>query len=459
MPTAKPISATRISCAVPVAGLMDADYLAARSRLISPERAIAHVTAGTPPGAQPRTAAPAAEVPSTSHFVAVDAAGNVASYTSTIEGPWGSGLTVNGHFLNNELTDFSFAPELDGAPVANRVEGGKRPRSSMSPTIVYGPDGRVRLAVGAAGGTDHHRPGRQGDDRRDRLEPHRAGGDRATAGDGPRRPAADRARHAAGSDGAGAARARPQVVMVEPGYKANAIERMGDAGSARPIRAARASGWRSDFDGARGNDTGEPCRRDDAAARTFPEPGDDVLRPRAEKGDAPFLWAKDEGEWRSISWRGTAERWRALAAALKRLGLEPGDRVMLVSENRPEWLISDLAIMAAGCVTVPAYTTNTERDHQHILDDSGARAVIVSTQKLAKTLLPAAIRIDSCEHVIGIEKLPSGQESTSSFHDWAALVAAEARPTWTPARPRPVSGAATSPASSTPRAPAARRAA
>ena len=65
---------------------------------------------------------------------------------------------------------------------------------------------------------------------------------------------------------------------------------------------------------------------------------------------------------------------------------------MLVSENRPEWLIADLAIMAAGCVTVPTYTTNTERDHQHILDDSGARAVIVSTQKLAKTLLPAAIR-------------------------------------------------------------------
>ena len=64
----------------------------------------------------------------------------------------GSGLTVNGYFLNNELTDFSFAPERDGAPVANRVEGGKRPMSSMSPTIVYGPDGRVRIAIGAAGG-------------------------------------------------------------------------------------------------------------------------------------------------------------------------------------------------------------------------------------------------------------------------------------------------------------------
>jgi gamma-glutamyltranspeptidase/glutathione hydrolase len=137
---------------VPVAGLMDARYLAARSALLSPERAMAAVTAGTPRGAERRTAAAGNEVPSTSHMVAVDGLGDVASVTSTIEGPWGSGLTVNGFFLNNELTDFSLEPELNGAPVANRVEGGKRPRSSMSPTIVYGPDGKVRLAVGAAGG-------------------------------------------------------------------------------------------------------------------------------------------------------------------------------------------------------------------------------------------------------------------------------------------------------------------
>ena len=140
-----------------------------------------------------------------------------------------------------------------------------------------------------------------------------------------------------------------------------------------------------------------------------------------EKGDAPFLWAKIEGEWRSTAWRETAEKVARLAAALRAIGLAKGDRVMLVSENRPEWLVSDLAIMAAGCVTVPTYITNTERDHQHILDDSGARAVIVSTQKLAKTLLPAAIRSSACEHVIGIEPLPSGQESNVQFHAWTAL--------------------------------------
>jgi gamma-glutamyltranspeptidase / glutathione hydrolase len=72
--------------------------------------------------------------------------------TSTIEGPFGSQLIANGYFLNNELTDFTFAPEKDGAPVANRPQAGKRPLSSMSPTIVYGPDGKVILAIGSAGG-------------------------------------------------------------------------------------------------------------------------------------------------------------------------------------------------------------------------------------------------------------------------------------------------------------------
>jgi gamma-glutamyltranspeptidase/glutathione hydrolase len=137
---------------VPVSGLTDPRYLASRSALLSPDHALPDVQPGTPPGAQARTHAPSSEVPATTHFVAVDAAGNVASYTSTIEGPFGSGLTVGGYFLNNELTDFSFSPERNGAPVANRVEPGKRPMSSMSPTIVYGPDGRVRIALGAAGG-------------------------------------------------------------------------------------------------------------------------------------------------------------------------------------------------------------------------------------------------------------------------------------------------------------------
>jgi len=137
---------------VPVAGLIDPGYLAGRAALIASDRTLATVTAGTPPGAIRVTAGLQPAESGTSHFVAVDRRGAVASITSTIEGPFGSGLMVGGYYLNNELTDFSFLPEKDGLPVANRVEGGKRPRSSMAPTIVYGPDGKVRLAIGAAGG-------------------------------------------------------------------------------------------------------------------------------------------------------------------------------------------------------------------------------------------------------------------------------------------------------------------
>jgi long-chain acyl-CoA synthetase len=141
-----------------------------------------------------------------------------------------------------------------------------------------------------------------------------------------------------------------------------------------------------------------------------------------EQGDAPFLWHKAGGAWRSRSWTQTAREVASLSAALKAIGLVPGDRVMLVSENRPEWCIADLAIMAAGCITVPTYTTNTERDHTHIIENSGAKAVIVSTAKLAKTLLPAAIRASTAKIVISIEDLRSGQQGALEFHHWDTLL-------------------------------------
>ncbi|MGB5020349.1 AMP-dependent synthetase/ligase [Sphingorhabdus sp.] len=142
----------------------------------------------------------------------------------------------------------------------------------------------------------------------------------------------------------------------------------------------------------------------------------------ALRGERPFLGFKDGGEWRTISWAETARRVAGLAKSLKAMGLAKGDRVMLVSENRPEWCIADLAVMAAGCVTVPTYTTNTERDHQHILDNSQSRAVIVSTAKLAQALMPAVVRSSECEFVIGMEPLKTAQKGQQSFHDWADLV-------------------------------------
>ncbi len=139
-------------------------------------------------------------------------------------------------------------------------------------------------------------------------------------------------------------------------------------------------------------------------------------------GDDPFLWHKAGGAWHSISWRETAARISRMAAALTALGVRRGDRIVLVSENRPEWLIADHAIMAAGAITVPTYVTNTEADHLHILDNSGAVAAIVSTAKLAATLLPAVFRADACRMVIGIEPLRSGQESGTACHDWATMI-------------------------------------
>ena len=143
----------------------------------------------------------------------------------------------------------------------------------------------------------------------------------------------------------------------------------------------------------------------------------------AERGDAPFLWAKREGRWHSISWAEAARQVAAFAESLASIGLEAGDRVVLVSENRPEWLIADLGIMAAGCVTVPTYTTNTTRDHAHVLGNSDARAAIVSTQKLAKNLVPAVVTSANCHHLIGIDDIRTGQEpDEAKVHHWAELI-------------------------------------
>ncbi|MEM7545761.1 MAG: gamma-glutamyltransferase [Pseudomonadota bacterium] len=134
-------------------GLLNPAYMAARSALISPD-----VSGGAAPGEPPwkegalRAPDRERERPGTTHFVIRDSAGNVLSMTSTIETGFGSRLMANGYLLNNELTDFSRTPKEDGKPVANRVEGGKRPRSSMAPTIVFR-DGEPVMALGSPGGS------------------------------------------------------------------------------------------------------------------------------------------------------------------------------------------------------------------------------------------------------------------------------------------------------------------
>ncbi|PZU06760.1 long-chain fatty acid--CoA ligase [Sphingomonas sp.] len=156
---------------------------------------------------------------------------------------------------------------------------------------------------------------------------------------------------------------------------------------------------------------------------TFPNLVTMFFARTAAKRDAPFLWRKVDGAWQSISWTETARQVAALAQALRSIGLKPGDRVMLVSENRPEWCIADLGIMAAGCITVPTYVTNTERDHAHIVENSGARAAIVSTAKLARTLLPALARSSSCDTLVTMESVGLGRVGAMRIQLWDDLLA------------------------------------
>jgi long-chain acyl-CoA synthetase len=145
-----------------------------------------------------------------------------------------------------------------------------------------------------------------------------------------------------------------------------------------------------------------------------------------ELGDAAFLSLKREGTWQAQSWSEVARKVCLLAEALRGLGLEDGDRVVIVSENRPAWCIGDLAIMAAGCVTTPAYTTNTVRDHAHVLSDSGARAVIVSDAKLSVPLAEAIRRTDTVEHMIAIEAFAPPADLPLAFHRWDDLLRGDA---------------------------------
>jgi long-chain acyl-CoA synthetase len=143
-----------------------------------------------------------------------------------------------------------------------------------------------------------------------------------------------------------------------------------------------------------------------------------------EQPASPFLNAKVGGQWQTISWGEARDIVASLSAALNGIGVGKGDRVVLVSENRPEWCLADLAVMAAGGISVPAYTTNTEADHLHILTNSGAKAVIVSGPRLAKNLLPAALATDACRTVITME--PLAEVQGLAIHEWAKLIGARA---------------------------------
>ncbi|MEQ9449264.1 MAG: AMP-binding protein, partial [Rhodospirillaceae bacterium] len=146
----------------------------------------------------------------------------------------------------------------------------------------------------------------------------------------------------------------------------------------------------------------------------------------ARLGDRPFLWAKIDGVYRPRTWTSVGEQAVAAAHGLKAAGVKQGDRVMLVAENRPEWFIADVAIMAVGAIAVPAYTTNTALNHLHIMNDSGSTVAIVSTPQLAKRVISAASEANQKVTVYVMDQPEKVVPSDVTTRPWSELLTAGA---------------------------------
>jgi len=161
---------------------------------------------------------------------------------------------------------------------------------------------------------------------------------------------------------------------------------------------------------------------DTAEVRSLPA----MFFTQAEKlGNANFLWMKHDGTYRPMTWRTVATRICAVAAGLKKMGVKHGDRIIIVSENRPEFLIADLAIMSIGAVAVPTYTTYTDVNHLHLIDNSGARVVIVSTPVLARHVLTAAAESDHRVTVFVMDEPGKVMRSDVDTRPWDDLLAGD----------------------------------
>jgi len=141
----------------------------------------------------------------------------------------------------------------------------------------------------------------------------------------------------------------------------------------------------------------------------------------ARKANKPFLWIRKDKDWAALTWGETAQRVRHLARGLNALGIQAGDRVALIAENRPEWAIADLAIMASGAITVPAYTTFTTEDYRHVLSNSGAKALILSSNALAQRVMPAANQLSYLQTIIALEPLKS--QTDADVYLWDDVMA------------------------------------
>ena len=138
--------------------------------------------------------------------------------------------------------------------------------------------------------------------------------------------------------------------------------------------------------------------------------------------DQPYLWRKIDDKYSSLSWKEVRKNVEIFSTALKNLGILAGDRVVIVSENRPEWQIADLSIMAIGAISVPAYTTSTTNDYEYIIKHSGARCIIVSNHDLANKVLPAVLNSHMCQTVIKINDDNKNYDVPITVLSWNSLI-------------------------------------
>ena len=138
--------------------------------------------------------------------------------------------------------------------------------------------------------------------------------------------------------------------------------------------------------------------------------------------DKPYLWKKIDGKYTSLSWQQVREQVDSIAKGLRNLGILNGDRVVILSENRPEWQIADLAIMSIGAISVPAYTTSTTSDYSHIINHSEARCIIISSHSLALKALPAVVKSSKCKNVIKIDNDKNNYNEPVNITSWNTLI-------------------------------------
>jgi long-chain acyl-CoA synthetase len=138
--------------------------------------------------------------------------------------------------------------------------------------------------------------------------------------------------------------------------------------------------------------------------------------------DQPYLWRKIDDKYSSLSWKEVRSSVERFSTALKNLGILEGDRVVIVSENRPEWQIADLSIMSIGAISVPAYTTSTTNDYEYIIKHSGARCIIVSSHDLAQKVLPAVLNSPICQTLIKINDDNENYDVPITVHSWNSLI-------------------------------------